>query len=954
MLPRLLMGICCSLSAIGVAQVNELQADDRWFARFTNGDVIHAAELGDWSEPGSRPSLAGRDLFDEQNPVRLLLDQQSPVERPQPEMFVELFGGDRLVGEVLQHRNGNPDLYEHWPAHLLVRTTASLQRPEDPYSESLKVATRWLRRIVWQATTHDRYVPGTVWLRDGGQIEYRSLRWGDGELFLLTANGLRRIAFAEIAELHFPIQDEWQVYLEQLAILTPRVSSRLLQIELADGSRLTTSQERFVPRHWGDRKRTDAWLQLLQPAWSLDPLWVRFLNITSWTWFDADQPPLSWATPQRVERDHVFGSSWQWQRDRSTLGDRLQIGMSPFVRGFGVHATTDLWFSLPPFAKQIRTQAGLDRRAAAGGSVKLSVDDASGATLYQSDPLHGSQVVIDSGWLSLPATDQTSTAVMFRADMLREARSNGTDPFDIRDIVDWVDPQIRLDRDLLTAAVTGAYSSSLPGWSGWSRPDGAPIALMLRNHLDESDSRNPQYRLVAALTQPYLLLSRSMPVTESDRWFSLVLSRFEASSQPTLVQIKIDGRSAGEFEVPIRYGPIDPDPLMVPIPSGPRRSVQVDVVIYSGGAESFLDCRGVTVTAERPGVHIVYDDDARRLQDAVVGPALTTTSEAPYSGRESLHVAAGSVELPQIEGLNAALVDLPKLGQFRFLTFAWKGSETPGLIFRLAHDGRLGADIATGVGLGTQQRWRRIEDRGLRHAFSYDIGTINQESPAPVRLDKKVPAEWKLEARDVVGDFGPLLLTGLAFECRDPGQANFDAIALARTPQDLDWLKKHWTAGAATAIDPQKERQVHGRPDCNQAISEFAPAFATPEARHGLTYKPEHQGQAGSWQTHPNDRDQPFVLRTVVALPADHPQELDLLVSHLPQHDWLLQVRVNGETIREEIINNALTVAQRGFASLQVDLTSYQGQTVLLEVLNASNDWSQEYAYWKRVNLRDR
>jgi len=932
----------------------DLPAQDRWLARFAKGDVVTSPELSDWSEPAARPRIQDRELIDTQNPAVLLLDLQSSMQLPQPTMFVEFFGGDRLAGEVLEQRTASPNPYEQLPAHVILRTTGNLQRPDDPVSETVRLTARWLKRVVWEPVTRDQYTPGSVWLRGGGQIEYRSLRWGEGSLILLTSTGLRNLSFAEVAEIHFPNQDEWQTYQAQLAVLSPTLSSRLMQLDLQDGSRLTTSLERFVARHWGDRKRTDAWLQLVQPAWSLDPLWIRFPQVTSWTWFDATQPPLSWSSPSNIQRDSVFGASWQWQRDRNTLGERLHIGTSPFARGLGVHATTDLTFPLPPMARQVRVAGGLDRRAESGGSVRLSVLDPSANTKFQSDPLVGSRQIVDSGWIDIGATPPEATAIVLRADMLRGDRPSGSDPFDIRDIVNWVDPQVRFDRQLLQQAVDSERVKCLPGWSGWQFPSAAAAPLLTRNHLDESEGRDPHYRLLAAVAEPYLLLSRTMPVTAADRWFSLVVSRFEALSKPTLVQIKIDGRSAGEYEIPIRYGPIDPDPLTVPLPTGPDRTVQVDVVIYSSGADSWLDWRGFAVTAERPGLRFLYDDDASAFRNAAIGPALTTSSEQPMHGRESLEIAAGAVDMPQIEGLQAALVDLPKLGQYRYLTFAWKGSETPGLVFRLAHEGRLGAEIAGGLGLGARTRWRRMEDRGLRYGFSYDMGSAKQAEGAPLRLDKKLHSEWKLETRDVVGDFGPLLLTGFGLECVDSGRGWFDAIALARTPQDLDWLRKHWSEPPAGAIDLTKERYAGRREDWNQAIAEFAPMFATAEARHGMVFKPEHQGQSGSWQTHPHDRDQPFVLRTVTTLPEDRPQELDLLVSHQVQHDWLLQVRGNGSLLHEQVINDALTIPQRGYASLQVDLSQFQGQTVLLEVLNASNDWSQEHAYWKRVHLRNR
>ena len=69
--------------------------------------------------------------------------------------------------------------------------------------------------------------------------------------------------------------------------------------------------------------------------------------------------------------------------------------------------------------------------------------------------------------------------------------------------------------------------------------------------------------------------------------------------------------------------------------------------------------------------------------------------------------------------------------------------------------------------------------------------------------------------------------------------------------------------------------------------------------------------------------------------------------------DWRLVVRVNGQRVFEKLINDELTRPQRGWASLQVDLSAFRGQKVLLEVLNEANDGNNDHAIWKRVVLRD-
>lgn len=78
---------------------------------------------------------------------------------------------------------------------------------------------------------------------------------------------------------------------------------------------------------------------------------------------------------------------------------------------------------------------------------------------------------------------------------------------------------------------------------------------------------------------------------------------------------------------------------------------------------------------------------------------------------------------------------------------------------------------------------------------------------------------------------------------------------------------------------------------------------------------------------------------------------LDMRVTHYPMADWMLVVKINGEVIHQELIDQKLTTPQKGWANIQVDLTKFAGQKVYVEVLNQSNNWSNEFAYWKRLAI---
>uniref|UniRef100_A0A7C2K048 Glycosyl hydrolase family 98 putative carbohydrate-binding module domain-containing protein n=1 Tax=Schlesneria paludicola TaxID=360056 RepID=A0A7C2K048_9PLAN len=762
-------------------------AQDRFLAEFADGTRHTGAELHEWHSPEAHPQLAGRPLLDPGNPARWLMDRTQTVDIP-PAMFVEFQTGDRVAGEVQGYRAAPDSLYEQLPPHLLVRPATELQPPDEQQPAAIRVAVDAVRRVVWERRGRDDWDPGHVFLRNGGRLAFRSLRWTAEGVAVLLDEGVRSLSWIELAEVHLPRRDPQRSYVDQLAVLAPSLAGRLVQLELNDGSVVTTSTERFQARHWGDRNRPAAWLQLVQPAWSLDPLWIRLPTVITWRWFLPDQPPLSLFPPIEVQREAVFGNSWTWQRDRNTQRQRLQVGEQMYGYGFGVHATTALSFDLPPLAREFRTRCGLDAAAGSGGCVVASVTQREGRSLFQTEPLVGSRNVADSGWQPLQSGADQPPRLTLRMDMVRDSRPNGADPFDIRDLADWLEPTLRLDRTGLAEEVSKAAPMTVPGLAGWTRVGTAAVSV--RNHLDETDSRDVRYRQVIGISQP-TTFSRSVPVTAEQRWLSFVLSRFGDASPKLSVQVNLDGQSAGEFEVPVRQGPIDPDPITVPLPEGPDRRVNVEVAVLPSDPQARLEWRGLAATAERPGIRTLYEDDADALL-AGQPAGLSAVTDGVYSGQRSLRLSAGRVAWPQLAEPGLPVVELPKLGQYRFVVFAWKSDAAPGLTLALANDGRMGSELRDGLGAlrPALSRQRRMEDRGLRYGFAYDIGSHRQAEGAPLRLHNKAPTEWRLETRDLINDFGPLTLTGFGLECVEAGAGWFDSIYLARTPQDVERLKK--------------------------------------------------------------------------------------------------------------------------------------------------------------------
>lgn len=944
-----------------------LPAAERYVAQFQDGVRIEDAEVKTWHDVETKPTLAGKLIFDPANPARWILDRQQPP-GPPASAYVEFAGGDRLAGTVVGVQTGQEDPYDQRPQHLFVKPAADWHFPDDKQPSDIRVSTEFVQRIVWQRTGNDEYRPNTVVLRNGGSFAFRSVRWDKDQLRLLTTEGVRELAWDDLAELHLPRLDPWNSYLDQLAVTNPTCAARMIQMETIDGSRCTASLERFRARNWGDANRPDTWYQHIQPAWSLDPLWARYRKVRSWRFFQPDVVPLTLITPADVEQRAVFGTGWTWQINRSARQGLMQSAQFDFGGGFGVQASTELRFDLPALARALRTQAGLDRSSGTGGCVNLAILDGSAKPLYQVDHLIGSARVIDTGWLAVPTDESTPRQIVLLADMDHDQRPPGADPFDIRDAVNWYEPEVRLDLPLLQAEVQRRGWTRLPGLMGWtvSAEDAAKIQAV--NVLHPYDPRRPEFRLKFLAKDRFVTFSRKMKVGPQHRWLAVVLTRDHEKTTPSSVQIRIDGRVLADLDVPMQQGPLEPDPIVAPLDGFQDKTVNVELVLLPHGEQSLVDWKGVSLAADKPGVFKIFEDQEQFASELRRGerPIVALSADQPFSGTHSLRVVGGSAENGRLTGLDTWIAEQPRNGQYRFLVFAWKKEGGNRILLQLAHEGRFAEHIAQLFQPGERPGRKRIgpfdpkrqlEDRGLRYGFSYDAGTEPPQTNAPLRLDAKIPDKWVLMTRDLFADFGPINLTGLALGCPDGNAAFFDHIYLARTPQDVEYLRTH-------LVNPQKPTapdseanvalRMAKRDDYNRLLSRIAPQFSSAEIPTGLALMKEHMGQMDSLRTYPIDQNKPCVLRAAVTLPADKGSYLDLRVSHLPTFDWRLVVKANGEVVHDQIIDDKLTVAQRGWASIQVDLAKFAGQKVLLEVLNQSNDWKNEYAFWKRITIEER
>jgi hypothetical protein len=484
---------------------------------------------------------------------------------------VELFGGDRLPGQVVGYRYGTEQPTERQPAHLLVKLdTEAVQSPHS----LVRVRAQAVRRVIWRPRRSERYTPATLYLLDDRQIGFRAVRWtAEGVTLLLSEGGTRSFNFGEIAELHLPRRDPWQVYQETLAFLSPDCTARLLRIETSRGLILTGTME---------RSQVSALGHLLQPTWCLEPIGFPHPQLRWWQFFWSHEVPLSIIEPLRAEQRSPLAGARAWQVDRNVKQQPLRSGGKLYASGFGMQSLTELEFELPATVRAFRALVGMDEQAARGGcgQGRVYVNRTADKPLWQSKVLVGSAEVTATGHLPLKGPAQGEKTLILVAEAPTDDRPADADPLNIRSFVDWLEPAVELDIDQLRAEVQKVLPDSIPALQSWT-VSAAGGQLRVVDRWENRDLAAPRFRRDTVVQQGSLRLARQVEVGPNQNFLCLSVCR-EADQPGGWVEVRVDGRARGDLTVPAWERTttgvwLDPPASFVPLGKYRGKTVTIEV-----------------------------------------------------------------------------------------------------------------------------------------------------------------------------------------------------------------------------------------------------------------------------------------------------------------------------------------------------------------------------------------
>jgi len=791
---RCLILLLVLLGPLGPLAAAQAKRPARFVGKLRDGALVEGEVLANWHTPDAVPTLDGRPLLDPGNPLRWLRDRQLVAADTCP-AFVELFSGDRLPGVALEYRGAAPESPEQAFPHWVVRPAIAQRRPQSLEDPTVRVRAQFVRRIVWQRRSSNRYRPGTVFLRDGGSLTFRAARFDGEQALLLLPAGTRRVPLAEIAELHLPARDFWQDYLDELAVLCPQPDARLLQLETDDGLIATTSFDRLTVFAWGGPEHWRNWAHGIQPAWSLDVLYVPATSVAMRRVFLPQEVPLARVPPVEPERTApATASAWPPQTNRNVQGGPLHSGGRDFGWGFGVHAFSQLQFPLTPLAASVRTEFGLDRTVGDGGCVqaRLRAGGDAAPSLFESRVLVGSATLQDTGRLGLSVPAEKPGHLVLTVDPAHDKRPPGADPFDVRDCADWLEPLLELNSDTLREEIRRGLPRQVAAWDGWQAAIG-PAATWPSLFREFPHRPATFLRGVSTAKEP-LVLSRRLKLDTQTRWLLLSVGQDRAQQGRPHVQLLLDGELVCDQEIPFSdKWRNEVNPLIVPLDdyrqAGPRE-VQAEIRQVPGEQETPVAWQGIVTLERLPMIQALFEDDGQfvalppeppsppasvaEAAGAAVAAAPATTMAPPapatlatgdtQSGLRAVRLPAGPRYRLDLRG-TLAVRERPAWGEFRFLRFAFRKPGAGRVFLQLEH--------------------RQSQERPAR----YDAGSGEPCFPQTRRVrDGALPDQWVVIDRDLFQDFGALDIEGLTLGTPDGEQVLFDQIYLARTVDDFRQL----------------------------------------------------------------------------------------------------------------------------------------------------------------------
>lgn len=138
-----------------------------------------------------------------------------------------------------------------------------------------------------------------------------------------------------------------------------------------------------------------------------------------------------------------------------------------------------------------------------------------------------------------------------------------------------------------------------------------------------------------------------------------------------------------------------------------------------------------------------------------------------------------------------------------------------------------------------------------------------------------------------------------------------------------------------------------------EQIKDFVPGWSIAQCGAGdyVGYLEEYHGRYDVFATYPLDQEKPCLLRWSGTLPSENPRlKLSVASSEANQDaDWIFRAVVNDETLEQRTIG--WMDGEVYWHSIDLDLSSFAGQEVTIQLENGADDEMYNTAYWGRMKI---
>jgi hypothetical protein len=271
-----------------------------------------------------------------------------------------LANGDRLRGILQRATAENLELN----SELLGDVSIPLEQvramlPNPPADRPAR--ERFCSRLAADRRKHDIVVLG-----NGDEISGTFLELGDAAVRIETAQGAIDINRAEVRA----------VAMSSDLVSASRPEHLYAQIMLADGSEVSLLQA------WTEGLRLRG-----QSAFGRE-LSIPLSQVIAMEFRNGRATYVSDLEPADYRHTPYLGVEYDWQRDRSVLGNVQSIRGQVFRKGVGVHSRSELSYDLDGSHRRFEAVAGVDDETGGHGSVVFRVV-LDGKVAWESEPLTG-------------------------------------------------------------------------------------------------------------------------------------------------------------------------------------------------------------------------------------------------------------------------------------------------------------------------------------------------------------------------------------------------------------------------------------------------------------------------------------------------------------------------------------------------------------------------------------